>query len=201
VNRLLARLVPIAALAALAAVALVFIGCDESSDSLEPGVWIALSADRGAFADDVPASVAGVFALHPTSFGAIGDSTGAMCAVKLAVMDPQRFNAAVSLSGYFHAITDFTTGDLYGGSTTTRNMNDIMWRLQHLPLPAVSLLVATSLTEKGADGHGAAQRLLALVRAPMSADELVLSRGGHNFETWTREIPSALRWFGWHLTA
>ena len=23
----------------------------------------------------------------------------------------------------------------------------------------------------------------------------------HNFETWTREIPSALRWFGWHLTA
>ena len=153
------------------------------------------------FANDVPDAVAAAFALRPTSFGAIGDSTGAMCAVKLAVTDPQRFTAAASLSGYFHAITDFTTGDLYGGSAATRNLNDIMWRLQHLPLPAVSLLVATSLTEKGADGHGAAQKLLALVHAPMSADELVLSRGGHNFETWTREIPSALRWFGWHLTA
>jgi len=152
------------------------------------------------FASDVPAAVAATFGLRPTSFGAIGDSTGAMCAVKLAVIDPQRFTAAVSLSGYFHAITDFTTGDLYGGSATIRDMNDIVWRLQHLPPPAVSLLVATSLTEKGADGRGAAQKLLALVRAPMSADELVLSRGGHNFETWTREIPSALRWFGWHLT-
>jgi len=153
------------------------------------------------FADDVPVAVAAAFALRPTSYGAIGDSTGAMCAVKLAVIDPQRFTAAVSLSGYFHAIKDFTTGDLYGGSVETRNMNDIMWRLQHLPLPAVSILVATSLTEKGADGHVAAQKLLALVHAPMSGDELVLSRGGHNFETWTREIPSALRWFGSHLTA
>ena len=151
------------------------------------------------FAHDVPASVSSAFGLRPTSYGAIGDSTGAMCAVKLAVMDPQRFMSAVSLSGYFHAVHDFTTGDLYGGSVATRERNDIMWRLQHLPLPAVSLLVATSLSEKGADGYTAAKKLLSLVRAPMSADEIVLNRGGHNFQTWNREIPSALRWFGWHL--
>jgi len=151
------------------------------------------------FAHDVPMSVASSFALRPTSYGAIGDSTGAMCAVKLAVIDPTRFGAAVSLSGYFHAVQDFTTGDLYGGSRHTRDLNDIMWRLRNLPLPAVSLLIATSLTERGADGHASAQKLLALVHGPMSADELVLNRGGHNFETWNREIPSALRWFGLHL--
>ena len=151
------------------------------------------------FARDVPTAVSATFALRPTSYGAIGDSTGAMCAVKLAVMDPHRFVAAVSLSGYFHAVRDFSTGDLYGGSEAVRQRNDIVWRLQHLPLPAVSLLIATSLTEKGADGYSAAKKLLALVRTPMSADEIVLSHGGHNFETWNREIPSALRWFGWHL--
>ena len=151
------------------------------------------------FARDVPSEVASAFALRPTSYGAIGDSTGAMCAVKLAVTDPHRFVAAVSLSGYFHAVRDFTTGDLYGGSTAVRNANDIMWRLRHLPLPRISVLVATSLTEHGADGYRSAQKLLALVHAPMSADEIVLSRGGHNFETWTREIPPALRWLGTHL--
>jgi hypothetical protein len=151
------------------------------------------------FANDVPSVVASAFALRPTSYGAIGDSTGAMCAVKLAVTDPQRFVAAVSLSGYFRAVRDITTGDLYGGSKTVRHLNDIMWRLEHLPLPPVSVLVATSLTERGADGYKSAQKLLALVHAPMSADEIVLSRGGHNFETWTQEIPPALRWLGAHL--
>ena len=151
------------------------------------------------FANDVPSVVASTFGLKPTSYGAIGDSTGAMCAVKLAVVDPQRFTAAVSLSGYFHAIRDITTGNLYGGSTQVRNLNDIMWRLRHLPLPPVSVLVATSLTEHGSDGYKSAEKLLALVRAPMSADEIVLNRGGHNFETWTQEIPPALRWLSTRL--
>ena len=152
------------------------------------------------FAYDVPETVDATFGLQPTSYGAIGDSTGAMCAVKLAVVDPQRFVAAASLSGYFHAIRDLTTGDLYGGSVRTRQENDIMWRLSNLPLPRVSLLVATSLTERGADGYQSAQKLLALVHPPMSADEIVLNSGGHNFATWTREIPSALRWLDAHLT-
>ena len=151
------------------------------------------------FARDVPAAVSAKFGLQPTSYGAIGDSTGGMCAVKLAVVDPQQFTAAVSLSGYFHAIRDATTGDLYGGSTATRQLNDIIWRMRNLPLPPVSVLVATSLTEKGADGYRSAKQFLGLVHAPMSADEIVLDHGGHNFETWNREIPSALRWLGRHL--
>jgi S-formylglutathione hydrolase FrmB len=151
------------------------------------------------FAHDVPDVVSGALGLHPSSYGAIGDSTGALCAAKLAVMDPQRFTAAVSLSGYFHAIGGLGTGNLYGGSKSVRNSNDIIWRLKHLPLPHVSLLVATSLTEHGADGYGSAQQLLSLVHSPMSADEIVLNRGGHNFETWNREIPTALRWLAGKL--
>ena len=151
------------------------------------------------FASDVPAVIERVFGLQPTAFAAIGDSTGGMCAAKLAVVDPRRFTVAASLSGYYRAITDFTTGDLYGGSTVVRNRNDIMWRLRHLAPPPVSLLVATSLTEHGADGYTTAQRLLALVHAPMSADEIVLNHGGHNFATWNVEIPRALSWMSARL--
>lgn len=151
------------------------------------------------FASDVPSAVADIFGLHPTARAAIGDSTGGMCATKLAVLDPQQFTAAVSLSGYYHAITDFTTGDLYGGSTTIRHLNDIMWRLANLPQPHVSLLICTALTEPGADGYRSAQRLLALVRPPLSADEIVLNHGGHNFATWNVEIPRAMVWLSRHL--
>jgi S-formylglutathione hydrolase FrmB len=151
------------------------------------------------FAADVPAVVSQTFGLRATGYATIGDSTGGMCATKLAVIDPQRFTVAASLSGYYRAITDFTTGDLYGGSRKVRDENDIMWRLEHLPPPRISLLVGTALTEGGADGYRSAQRLLALVRPPMSAEEIVLSHGGHNFATWNLEIPRALVWISRRL--
>lgn len=151
------------------------------------------------FATDVPDVVRAQFGLSPTAFGAIGVSTGGMCAVKLAVTDPRRFVAAVTLSGYFHAIEDFTTGNLYGHAVRVREMNDIVWRLRHLAIPSTSVLVGTALDERGNDGYHAAQQFLHLVRAPMSADEMVLDHGGHNFRTWRREIPRALRWLSLHL--
>src|SRR5581483_2779961 len=36
------------------------------------------------------------------------------------------------------------------------------------------------------------QAWMRLVHLPMTADELVLSHGGHNSESWNREIPYAL---------
>lgn len=150
------------------------------------------------FADDVPTVVTQAFGLNSPVFGAIGDSTGGMCAVKLATIDPHRFVAAVALSGYFHAITDFTTGNLYG-STAIRNQNDIMWRLKHLPPPRVSLLICTSLGEHGGDGYRSARALLRLIRPPTTADEMVLNRGSHNFTTWEIEIPRALPWLSHRL--
>lgn len=151
------------------------------------------------FATDVPDVVKAEFGLSSAAFGAIGVSTGGMCAIKLAVTDPRRFTAAVALSGYFHAIKDFTTGNLYGNSVTVRDNNDIVWRLRHLAMPSTSVLVGTALDERGNDGYRAAQQFLHLVRAPMSADEMVLDHGGHNFRTWRREIPRALRWLSQHL--
>lgn len=151
------------------------------------------------FANDVPAVVDRTFGLQPPAYAAMGESTGGLCATKLALMDPNRFPAAVSMSGYYNAVSDFTTGKLYGDSARTRQLNDPSWRLTHLPPPKVSLLVATSKTEVGADGYATAQKFLSLVRPPMSATELVLNHGGHNFRAWVAEIPSGLHWLSQHF--
>jgi S-formylglutathione hydrolase FrmB len=150
--------------------------------------------------EDVPDAVIAQLHLRPTGFGAIGDSTGGYCALKLAMMLPGRFHAAASLSGYYQALQDATTGDIYGGSPVVRSENDLLWRLEHRPIPRVALFLATSRTERGTDGYATQQRFLDAVRPPMSAEEFVLRHGlGHSPATWIREIPTALSWLSWEL--
>lgn len=151
------------------------------------------------FTTDVPALVTSMFGLQPTGWGTIGDSTGGYCAAKVQAMDPERFTAAVSLSGYTEPATDYTTRGIFSGNQTLRDQNDLVWRLQHLAPPPVSLLVATARDEQGTDGYKTALRWLRSVKAPMQADELALPHGGHNFRSWNREIPFALTWISAHL--
>jgi S-formylglutathione hydrolase FrmB len=152
------------------------------------------------FTNDVPASVSQLFALNPTGYGAIGDSTGGYCAAKMAITDPSRFGGAAMLSGYYSPATDRTTQGIFG-STNLRNQNNLVWLLTHRPMPKTAILACTSRTEGGNDGYAANQQLLAAVKTPMSADELLLPSGGHNFQAWGREIPYALSWLSAHLYA
>jgi S-formylglutathione hydrolase FrmB len=152
------------------------------------------------FTNDVPASISQQFGLQPTGYGAIGDSTGGYCAAKLALLDPARFSAGAMLSGYYSPATDRTTQGLFDNANL-RNQNDLVWLLTHRPPPKVALLACTSRTETGSDGFAANQRLLAAVKPPMSADELQLPSGGHNFQAWGREIPYALSWLSAHMYA
>jgi S-formylglutathione hydrolase FrmB len=146
------------------------------------------------FTDAVPASISRQFGVHPTAYATMGDSTGGYCAAKIAMFDPSRFLAAVSLSGYYKAATDSTTRGIFANKPNFRDQNDLEWRLAHLPAPDISLLIATARDEGGDDGYQVAQRWLHDIKAPMSADELVLDHGGHNFRTWGRELPYAMRW-------
>jgi enterochelin esterase-like enzyme len=153
------------------------------------------------FAADVPVQVAAHYRARATGWGAVGDSTGGYCATKLAMLNPGAFPAAVSLSGYYFALHDRTTGSLWGGSSVLRDLNDLHWRLTHLPAPAVSVLVCTSPAELGADGYAEARRFVAEVHAPMVADLLTVPHGGHNFATWDEELPGALSWLSGKLPA
>jgi hypothetical protein len=114
----------------------------------------------------------------------------------------ETFSAAVTLSGYFRTLQDRSTGDLWGGSAVVRSLNDLEWRLQHLPSPPVSLLVTTARDEAGPGGYAASRRFLDLTASTggaMRVDALVAARGGHNFATWTAQLPRSLSWLSLHL--
>ncbi|HEU5029830.1 MAG TPA: alpha/beta hydrolase-fold protein [Spirillospora sp.] len=150
---------------------------------------------------DLPEAVRSQYrvAADRAGWGVFGLSTGGYCSLKLAMRDSDVYSAAASLSGYYGAIKDITTGDLYGGSQAVRNENDLFWRLRHLPPPPVSVLVTTS--EVGEKNKEGTERFLSMVKPPMRATSLVLDSGGHNFSTWNRVLPQALQWMSRSIRA
>ncbi|MDH6125535.1 alpha/beta hydrolase-fold protein [Kitasatospora sp. GP82] len=154
------------------------------------------------FAKDVPKVIGTSYRViaDPHAWGVVGDSTGGYCALKLTMRNPGAFLTGVSLSGYYKAAEDATTGDLFKGSQQRRNEADLVWRLKNLPKPAVSVMVAG--TEEG-DGSYKQQTaaFVAAVQAPMTVATATLPSGGHNFKTWGRLLSPALEFLSQHLVA
>jgi len=153
------------------------------------------------FSQDVPLAVEQTFRVATGAGGwaVMGDSTGGYCALKLAMTHSDRFGSAVSLSGYYSALQDFTTGSLYGHSAAYRAENDLFWRLGHLPPPPVSVLLTTSRT--GENDYQPTLQFLRMIRPPMHGYGLILPVGGHSFRTWKRELGQTLTWLSQRLTA
>ena len=151
------------------------------------------------FTADVPLDIEGSYRVRTDAagWGAIGDSTGGYCSLKLAMRNPSVYTTAAALSGYFSAAHDITTGDLFGGSQARRNQADLNWRLTHLPPPPVSLMLASS-REDGAS-YQQAQNFAALVHPPTVVSEATVPTGGHNFTTWIRLLPASLEFLSDHL--
>lgn len=152
------------------------------------------------FGLDVPLAMQRTFRVQTGQAGwaAMGYSTGAYCATKIAMLYPHQFAAAVALSGYFTAVRDLTTGNLYGGSLGYRKENNLEWRLTHLPAPPVSVLAAS--TAIGEQTLPATMRFLRLIRPPMRGYSLILPQGGHNYFTWRRMVPQSLQWLSQRLS-
>lgn len=152
------------------------------------------------FGRDVPIAIERGFRAQSgrTGWSTIGYSTGGFCAVKIAMLYPGQYSAAVGLSGYYIAEIDRTTGPIYGGSKAYQSENSPDWRLQHLPAPPVSVLVASSA--KGEKSLPGTMLFLSLIRAPMKGYSLILPQGGHNYHTWRRELPQSLEWLSKLLT-
>lgn len=153
------------------------------------------------FATDVPADLRASYRVlaGTGSLGVIGDSTGGYCAVKLGMVHPQTFPAVVSLSGYFKAADDVTTGDLFGGSAQRRDEADLVWRLAHLPMPPLSVLLADS--KEDGSTYADSSAFAAAARPPLMVAQATVDTGGHNFTTWTRLLPPSLTWLSDHLNA
>ncbi|MFI7104651.1 alpha/beta hydrolase [Streptomyces sp. NPDC050161] len=155
------------------------------------------------FADDVPDALKAHYRVghDPDAWGVLGYSSGGSCALQLALRHPRTYPSAAALSPDYKVTNDPTTGDLFGGGkdrVRRRQEHDLVWRLRHLPVPQVSVLIGTS--RSGEKNYPAAKEFLSAVRPPMQADSVVLPHGSHNFATWRRELPAALRWMSGRLT-
>lgn len=152
-------------------------------------------------ASELPSAIDHRLRTQPGAWGVIGDSTGGYCAAKLAMHHPNDFAGAASLSGYYYARSDLTTGDLWGGSSAVRDFNDLEWLLVHRPAPPTSLFVTISRGETSYDGYPDTMRFLRLVKPPLHVTAVIESFGGHNFGTWGRELPRALSWLSDRLSS
>jgi S-formylglutathione hydrolase FrmB len=154
------------------------------------------------FAKDLPDAVAGHYrvARKPGGWGIVGNSTGGYCALKLAMHHPEVYAAGAGLSPYYKAPIDPTTGDLFQGSRQLRNRADLRWSIKHLPAPDTSLLVTSS--RAGETNYEATLTFIDEVRATNRTriSSIILDSGGHNFNTWRREIPPTLQWMSARLS-
>ncbi|UQA93409.1 alpha/beta hydrolase [Streptomyces halobius] len=155
------------------------------------------------FARDVPDALRSHYRVghDPGAWGVLGYSSGGSCALQLAMRHDRTYTSAAALSPDYRVTNDPTTGNLFGDGKDRirrRQEHDLMWRLRHLPLPRVNVLVGTS--HSGEKNYPAAKEFLAAVRPPMKAEAIVLDHGSHNFATWRRELPAALQWMSRSLT-
>lgn len=133
------------------------------------------------------------------SWAVMGYSTGGYCATNFLLRRPDIFGAGVSIGGNVSPYQDSTTGPVFVGRPQLRCLNDPMWRLGHLPVPDVALLMVTS----HGDGHALrqARQLLAQAHAPMRAYQLDLANGGHNFLTFKVAEQAGFDWLSEQLVA
>ncbi|MFE7525940.1 alpha/beta hydrolase [Kitasatospora sp. NPDC057542] len=157
------------------------------------------------FVKDVPTAIRGSYRVGRTagSWGVFGYSTGGSCALRLAMRFPNVYGNAAGLHGDFTVRQDnYTGGDLFNGDKALTQQHDLGWRLQNLPVPALSLLAVSSRTE--GDYPQTVQFVDQATRAAaanpqFTIDSLYLDDGGHNFDSWTRELPATLGWLSSHL--
>ncbi|MFJ9611794.1 alpha/beta hydrolase [Kitasatospora sp. NPDC101176] len=157
------------------------------------------------FTKDVPDALRATYRTgrSAASWSVFGYSTGGSCALRLAMRSPNVYGSAVGLHGDFKVKEDqFTGGSLFGGDNALAQQSDLNWRLQNLPAPALSLLVVSS--RKEGDFAQTVQfvehaQQVAAANPQFRIDSQYLDDGGHNFDSWTRELPSSLEWIGEHL--
>jgi S-formylglutathione hydrolase FrmB len=155
------------------------------------------------FAKDLPEAVRARYRVgtEPGSLGVVGNSTGGYCALKLALHHPGTYAAGAGLSAYYDAPSDPTTGDLFHGDEELRKRADLDWYADHMPAPDVSLLVTSS--RSGETNYKDTLEFIERVkkRKPTRISSIILESGGHNFNTWRREIPATLEWLSGRLRA
>ncbi|MFD5146160.1 alpha/beta hydrolase-fold protein [Streptomyces sp. NPDC058401] len=153
------------------------------------------------YGQDLPQAIQSTFRVgdKPGNMGFIGNSTGGYCALKMAAHYPQNFGAAAGLSAYYEAADDPTTGDLFHGDDQLKARANVLEAVKAKQPTGTSFLVTSS--EKGEPNLAGTKKFIKLVKGPDRVSSIILDSGGHNFNTWRREIPPMLVWMSGRIQA
>lgn len=134
-----------------------------------------------------------------------GYSTGGFCAVNLLTRHADLYSAATSMDGYFHALNDHYTGDLYHGDQALRlaNSPDYVWA-HTPPTPHVALLLLAggddvSATAATVQFHDELVSEPPVVRNGDTVEIGIHAKSGHSFTAWRADLPTVLSWTSQHL--
>ena len=159
-------------------------GCANISGTVNADTWLSI---------DVPKMVMDNFRAQsaPQGWGVAGYSAGAHCAVKLAVAHPDRYQAAVSMSGYNDPIGE--RNSLAAQSVALREANNPYLLLKKAATPPP---ISMYLSGESGDGYEAGVALEQIAKAPTSVHVVFLPRsdGGHTMALWRPQVKTVFRW-------
>jgi len=159
-------------------------GCANIPGTVNADSWLSI---------DVPKMVMDNFRALPAPRGwaVAGYSAGAHCAVKLAVAHPNRYMAAVSMSGYNDPIGE--RNSLAAQNLTLRAQNNPYLLLRKaLTPPRIALYVSG----QPHDGYEAGIALEQIAKAPTTVHVIFIpkSAGGHTMALWRPQVVPSFRW-------
>ncbi len=159
-------------------------GCANIPGTVNADSWLSV---------DVPRMVMDNFRTEsaPAGWAVAGYSAGAHCAAKLAVAHPDRYRAAVSLSGYNDPIGE--RNSLAAQTPALRNANNPYLLLREARTPPA---IALYLSGQPHDGYEAAVALAQAAKAPTTVHVVYIpkSAGGHTMALWRPQVVPAFRW-------
>jgi hypothetical protein len=159
-------------------------GCANIPGTVNSDSWLSI---------DVPKMVMDNFRAEsaPNGWAAAGYSAGAHCAAKLAVAHPDRYRAAVSMSGYNDPIGERRS--LAARTPQLRRENNPYLLLKGYRVPP---RVALYMSGEYGDGWQAGAALQRIAKPPTLVNSVLIPRsaGGHSMALWRPQVPEVFRW-------
>ena len=140
-------------------------GCANVAGVVNADTWLSV---------DVPRMVTDTFRAQTGAHGwaVAGYSAGAHCAVKLALAHPDRYRAAVGLSGYNDPAAE--RASITGKNPTLRHKNNPLWILRHARTPPRTALYLSGAPR---DGYRDGLALRAAAKGPTRVDVFPVAAG------------------------
>ncbi|MFG2891982.1 alpha/beta hydrolase [Streptomyces sp. NPDC048248] len=137
----------------------------------------------------------------PDAWGLAGYSAGAHCATKLALAHPDRYRAAVAMSGYNDPAIE--RDSLAGKDPKLRVESNPMNILRSANAAGKPPRTALYVSGASGDGYQAGLGLQQIARKPttVTVQQIPAGAGGHSTAVWKQQVPVTFAWLGRQITA